>query len=316
MAVESERSDVSFRFDCTIEIVAEDKETGVVTLRFKPDPKRYEWVERNGDRLLFDRYDSNLFTTHALEQLFTLSAPMYVQRPKIANAEDYIAERVATIGAALDGEDPVETYLDQPSDVLRSLPSDWEYAFLVADVVGSTHLSFALNRNDFARVMRIVLAEMSAMVPLFNGHVLKHTGDGLIAFFPAPSFVRMNDMALDCALSLNGLIELGVNPALEARSLPSVKVRIGIESGYAIGGPVGDPASKQIADLLGREVNVAAKLQSAAEPGQILVGPIAERNLHIRWREMLESVAVPATLPGIDGVFRFAGSKASPRVTR
>jgi class 3 adenylate cyclase len=297
--------ETAFRFDCTIELVDEDRKAGTATLKFTPDPRRYEWVEKDGERLLFDRYDGNMFTMNALEDLLTLRAPTYFQRPKIEKTELYVADRAEAIGSLLDGAAVPETYFDEPSNVLRNLPADWEYVFLVADVVGSTRLSFSLDRPDFVRVMRVLLAEMGAMVPLFNGHVLKPTGDGLIAFFPAPSFVRMNDMALDCALSLNWLVERGINPALQARGLPSVKIRVGIEAGTATAGPVGDPASKQVADLLGRVINIAAKLQAAAGPGEVFVGPMAARNLHISWREMLESV--PTVVPGLSQAFKFVG---------
>ena len=60
----------------------------------------------------------------------------------------------------------------------------------------------------------MILDELALIVAQFNGQVLKYTGDGLIAYFTPPSYNRMNDMALDCALTCRHLLYEAVFPAL------------------------------------------------------------------------------------------------------
>jgi len=59
----------------------------------------------------------------------------------------------------------------------------------------------SLPLDELARVIPIALFEFSLAIPAFHGHVLKYTGDGLIAYFAEPSFLTKNDLALDCALT-------------------------------------------------------------------------------------------------------------------
>ena len=65
----------------------------------------------------------------------------------------------------------------------------------------------------------LVWPELSELVPKFWGYVLKYTGDGLIAYFPEPSFITMNDAALYCALTMRKIVYQALNTALQHRSL-------------------------------------------------------------------------------------------------
>ena len=143
---------------------------------------------------------------------------------------------------------------------------------LSIDVVGSTKLSQAVSDETYARIIAATVSELSLVVPQFHGHVLNYTGDGFIAYFAEPSFTTKNDLAIDCALTLRLLLYRAINPALEARSLPKLGIRIGSDSGDAVVVTLGDPRTKQHKDIIGAVVNLAAKIQARAEPGTILVG--------------------------------------------
>jgi class 3 adenylate cyclase len=93
------------------------------------------------------------------------------------------------------------------------------------------------------------------VVPLFHGHVLMCTGDGLIAFVAEPSFNSMNDLAVDCALTMRRLISDAVNSALNAERLPSLSVRIGLEAGDAYVVTLDSATTKRDSDIVGEVVN-------------------------------------------------------------
>ena len=166
------------------------------------------------------------------------------------------------------------------------------FAILSIDIVGSTALASRLAPSDYLRLIVSFLHEFSAVVPLFHGHVLKYTGDGLIAYFPEPSFTQKNDLAVDCALTMRRLLHEAFNPEVEGANLPPLSVRIGIDAGDAYVSMVGHVGTKSHADVIGSVVNVATKIQGVAPPGLIYLGDSALRLLHTSWRQRTRPVAL------------------------
>lgn len=283
------------RLDFDIEIVSWDEESRTFELRFVPDPRRYEWQEIDGKRYLYDRFDRLLFSQDVLRESVNLfdGVPMYFQPPKINKAEEYIKSRVPLIEDRLDGEKPPPTFEDKSEEFLQSLSSD-KLAFVIIslDIAGSTKLATATDQKTYSQLVSVTLYELSEIIPKFHGHVLKYTGDGLIAYFPEPSFTSKNDLAIDCALTLRALLYKVLNPILEKRGFPTIGIRIGLDAGEACITTIGSPATKQHKDIIGAVVSLAAKIQAQAEPGGIYLGDIVERNLHTSWRLICEPVAL------------------------
>jgi class 3 adenylate cyclase len=159
-------------------------------------------------------------------------------------------------------------------------------------MVGSTGLATSTHPETYARLISVILYELSELVPKFWGHVLKYTGDGLIAYFPEPSFITMNDAALYCALTMRMIVYQALNKALLQRGLPPIAIRIGIDAGEAYVQTVGSPETKQHKDIIGAVVSLAAKIQAQAKPGEIYLGDTVNRNLHTSWRQLCEAVDV------------------------
>ena len=78
---------------------------------------------------------------------------------------------------------------------------------------------------------------------------------------------------------------------------------------------VGGAEDKEHTDLLGFVINLAAKIQALAKPGEILVGEISERNLHVKWRQILQPVALPADWPYGRKVFKVVPGSRPERAT-
>jgi class 3 adenylate cyclase len=142
----------------------------------------------------------------------------------------------------------------------------------------------------YKTVISTTLYELSEIVPKFHGHVLKYTGDGLIAYFPEPSFILKNDLAIVCALTLRILVYEALNPILIKRGFPSIGIRIGLDAGEAYVVTIGSPETKQHKDIIGVVVNLASKIQSKASPGEIYLGDTVLRHLHTMWRQICEPV--------------------------
>jgi len=282
-----------FRFDFIQEVISIDEKSRKILLKLEPDPRRYEWKVINGKRELYDKFDNVYFTEEFVFDSYKQleGMPIYFERPDIENAKEYIESRRSHISAMLEGDRSKPTFKDKSEEFLESL-TEYKLAFVIIslDIVGSTKLATETDSRIYARIITTILYELSEIIPKFRGHVLKYTGDGLIAYFPEPSFIRKNDLAIDCALTLRGLVYDGLNPILRKKGYPTLDIRIGLDSGEAYIEIIGSPETKQHKDIIGKVVSLAAKIQAQAKPGEIYLGDITERNLHISWRQICEPV--------------------------
>jgi adenylate cyclase len=298
------------RFDCQIEVVEIDRETGEVEFHVRPDPGRYEWREQDGERLLYDRFD-DVYFPHALVIDMLKRALEMTPGPAlevISDVAEYVASRRPVIAAALRGERAERALVDLSEAQLREFEKD-ELAFVIlsVDIKGSTKLQTSTNLHTFAATINALLTEIAELVALFHGHVLKYTGDGLIAYFAPPTFIGKSDVAVDCAYCVRRLVYDAINPELEAAGLPTIDVRLGLDGGEAAIVVLGSDKTKQHADLIGDVVSLACKIESRADTGGIFLGETVHRNLHFSWRELCSPVELPA-----DWTYSVSGSDPYP----
>lgn len=294
----------TFRLDFTFQILDRDESSGIVRFALQPNPERYEWITHNGERALFDRFDRYIIPERVLADatpdLFA-GMPMTFAPPLIDDAIAYIDSRADQIARKLVGDIPDSCLADPSAEVLAELAGhDHEFAIISVDLVGSTRLSGTVPRADYARLVQTLLSELSEIAPLFHGHVLKYTGDGVLVYMPGPSSNQQNDLAVDCAFTMRGLVYRSLNPALEQAGLPPVEIRIGIDAGEAAVLILGSSATKRHADIVGEVVSLACKIEATAAAGEIRVGGVAAHAMHTHWRELLEPATPPNDWPYTD----------------
>jgi class 3 adenylate cyclase len=140
---------------------------------------------------------------------------------------------------------------------------------LFADVIGSTSLGEQLDAERLGSLLSEYFAAVSAVVGTWGGTVEKFVGDAVMAVFGVP-VVREDDpeRAIRAALGILSSLE-DLNQGFKERHGVTLRVRIGINTGEVIA-----PTSGPTADLIvaGDAVNVAARLEQAAEPGSVLAG--------------------------------------------
>ncbi|AXG81740.1 adenylate/guanylate cyclase domain-containing protein [Streptomyces paludis] len=142
---------------------------------------------------------------------------------------------------------------------------------LFCDMTGSTALSEWLDPEALRHVMLRYFTRMRACVEDHGGTVEKFIGDAVMAVFGVPLTheddpLRAVRAALDMRDSLDDL-----NAELRRELGTAVAVRIGVETGEVVATVV--PGADQ-ALVSGETVNVAARLEQHAPPGQILVGAV------------------------------------------
>jgi class 3 adenylate cyclase len=101
-----------------------------------------------------------------------------------------------------------------------------------------------------------------------KGHVDKFIGDAIMAVFRGDFHL---DRAVEASLAIRS--EIDKLPREEAADGFAPHVSIGINSGEMISGNIGSASLKRLDfTVIGDTVNTAQRLQSAAKPGQIIVG--------------------------------------------
>jgi class 3 adenylate cyclase/tetratricopeptide (TPR) repeat protein len=139
---------------------------------------------------------------------------------------------------------------------------------LFCDVTGSTALGERRDPEQLRRVLSQYAREARAVVKRHGGMVEKFIGDAVMALFGLPA-VHEDDAlrAARAALELRAnLAEL--NETLAREMGIEIRTRIGINSGEVVSG---DPGGGD-GFVTGDPVNVAKRLEEAAEPGEILIG--------------------------------------------
>jgi len=310
MAKQPEDYSKVHRLDLVHEIVT-DPATGDKRLALRPDPRRYRVVEIKEERFLHDTLDDFLMPISGAISLIecAVQETPIGSGPSLRDARIYVASRLAEVQNRLRA-DHIQPYhhIDRSDEFLASLPDGAHgFAMISVDLVGSTRLSETLDVITNARVIGVVLEEIAAVVPYFDAHILKFTGDGVILYVPPPSFNIANDEAIDCALTIRRLIHDAINPSFVESGYPTIDVRIGIESGAAVAMTVGHASSKQHRDLIGKTINMACKIQATGNPGEIRIGQIAYQNMHTMWKLGCEPINLP-----LEWEYRFRDERPYP----
>ena len=139
---------------------------------------------------------------------------------------------------------------------------------MFADVTGSTALGERLDPEALRRVMGRYFDEMAAVIERHGGTVEKFIGDAVMAVFGIPRLHE--DDAVRAVRAAIGMREAlaALNADLEREHGEGLAARIGVNTGEVV---AGDPSAGQRL-VTGDAVNVAARLEQAAAPGEILLG--------------------------------------------
>ena len=144
---------------------------------------------------------------------------------------------------------------------------------LFCDLIGSTALGEQLDPETLREVVQRYFNEMRAVIERHGGTVEKFIGDAVMAVFGVPR-VREDDAlrAVRAAIDMQSALA-EANVAFERDLGVRIEARIGVHTGEVI---AGDPAAGE-SFVSGDAVNVAARLEQAAEPGEILIGETTHR---------------------------------------
>src|SRR5690348_12717136 len=137
---------------------------------------------------------------------------------------------------------------------------------MFCDLVDSTPLSRRLDPEKLRDVIRIYRDRCAQIISANKGTVARYAGDGICAYFGYPKANEdAADRAIQAALEIIQLV-----PQIEIPE-QALQVRLGIATGLVVVGDlVGKDAKEELA-VVGEAPNLAARLQSLAEPGNVVI---------------------------------------------
>ena len=172
--------------------------------------------------------------------------------------------------------------------VEQNLPAGQErrlVTILFADVTGSTALGERLDPERLQEVLATFFQAMREEIEAEGGTVEKFIGDAVMAAFGVP-IAHEDDpsRALRAALRMQRRLEQ-VNEELTSRYDVRLQIRIGVNTGEVLAAIEAHPGEPMVT---GDAVNVAARLESSAHPGTIVVAERTARAARgFRFREPL-----------------------------
>jgi class 3 adenylate cyclase/predicted ATPase len=140
-----------------------------------------------------------------------------------------------------------------------------QLSVLFCDLVGSTALSARLDPEDFGAIIAGYRRCISETVAGLDGFVARHHGDGAVIFFGYPH-AHEDDAERAVQASLALVQAVSALPAKE-----KLCVRVGVATGLALVGDMSDSAISEEHGILGDTPNLAARLQSLAQPGGVVI---------------------------------------------
>ncbi len=138
-----------------------------------------------------------------------------------------------------------------------------------SDIVGFTPLTERMDPRDLVHLLNDYF---DAVAPLFknNGGIIdKFVGDAIMALFVGEDEASRQSSAYNAVKT--GMEMLDALKTLNAGREDTINVRVGINSGSVIMGDIGSKIYRRDFTVIGDNVNVAARLESAAEHGSVLI---------------------------------------------
>ena len=181
---------------------------------------------------------------------------------------------------------------------------------MFCDLVNSTALSARLDPEDMWEVIRAYRAACARVIAAYDGIIARFVGDGILAYFGYP---RAHEDDAERAVRTGLGIIAAIGP-LETRA-ERVEVRVAIATGLVVVGDLISGGASEQQAMVGDTPNIAARLQSLAEPGAVVVAASTRellgdlftfRNLGLREvKGISEPIAVWAVEGGAASESRF-----------
>ena len=182
----------------------------------------------------------------------------------------------------------VRELLEQPEGVDLE-PASREVTILLSDLRGFSPLCERLSPEQVMTLLNSYFGAMTEVIERYRGTINDFIGDAILTFFGAP--IRKPDdpiQAVRCAAAMQ-LAMARVNEDLAAQDLPRIEMGIAVHTGPVVAGNIGSERRAKYT-LVGRHVNLCARIESYSVGGQVLLSPRAVQILgdDVRYEDLYE----------------------------
>jgi class 3 adenylate cyclase/tetratricopeptide (TPR) repeat protein len=166
---------------------------------------------------------------------------------------------------------PPPSAVSQSAAAAHSEAERRQLTVLFCDLAGSTALSARLDPEDMREVILAYQEACSTIITRHDGFVAKYMGDGLLAYFGYPQAHEDDaERAVRAGLGVvDAVARLDVNVKL--------RTRVGIATGLVVVGDLIGEGSSQEQSVVGEAPNLAARLQTLAEPDAVVIAADTRR---------------------------------------
>lgn len=142
-----------------------------------------------------------------------------------------------------------------------------------SDIKGFTELSEEMEPEGLTELLNSYFNEMSQIALKYGGTIDKFVGDSIMIFFGDPTSRGVKEDTLACvamAIEMRKHMKI-LRQKWQSQGIKTpLQIRIGISTGYSTVGNFG-AENRMDYTIIGKEVNLASRLESLAEPGEILI---------------------------------------------
>ena len=155
-------------------------------------------------------------------------------------------------------------------------PKDLTGPILFTDSIGFTRLADQMPPREINMILNQYFSRMTDIIFKYDGTLDKYIGDGLMAVFGAPMEKEGDaERAILTAQEMRRALAEMRNQVGEERK---INIRIGINTGRVVAGNIGSHKRMEYT-VIGDPVNIASRLESIAQPNQILIGEETYRHV-------------------------------------
>lgn len=147
---------------------------------------------------------------------------------------------------------------------------------LFSDLVGSTTISEQLDAEDYRELIAYYRSTVAEIVESHNGKLANFVGDGIVAYFGYP--VAEEGTAYAAALCALEIVEKMPTIGNHFKNLKvRIEARVGMDTGSVVVGETGSGGHIEHVSLFGEAPNIAARIQSYAEAGEVIASESTHR---------------------------------------
>ncbi len=218
-----------------------------------------DWLRKLGMSEYAELFAENKINIAALQYLTDqdlkdIGIPLGHRRIMLAAIGQLAAATPATHEAAPQSE-------SKPQDIAERR----QVTVMFCDLVGSTALSSRMDPEDLRAVISSYQKAVAETVQRFGGFVAKYMGDGVLVYFGYPQ-AHEDDAERAVRAGLELIQAVGA-----LNSTAALQTRVGIATGLVVVGDLIGTGSAQEQAVVGETPNLAARLQSIAEPNTVVI---------------------------------------------